>query len=90
MVDADAALDDLDRRLTKQSGQLADLRTEVARILPVYEAAKRYVLSPFVDGTESKLAADLEHAVHEAVAAEPVRPRPMPTSIPSAGRKERR
>jgi hypothetical protein len=86
--DAFAQLDALEHRLTRNREQLAALRAEVGRMLRVYEAAKRFVLSPLLDdAAEDRLRDDLGEAVHAAIAAEPVRERPAPTRTPSAGVK---
>lgn len=71
--------------LDRQRRQLTALRGEVERMLRVYNAAKRYVLSPFNETIEDTLGAELEAAVHAAVATEPQQERPAPTRTPGGG-----
>lgn len=60
----------LERRLAEQRAALDTLGHSVRRMRRVYDAAKRYVLSPYIDGTEERLAKQLEEAVLAAVEAE--------------------
>jgi hypothetical protein len=79
-------LDAAEVALDRQRRQLTALRLEVERMLRVYEAAKRYVLTATgTDVFEDGLMKELEDAVHAAVSAEPKQHRPAPTRTPGAG-----
>ena len=77
----------LEKRLAGQREQLEGLRVQVAAMRRVFDAAKRYVLTPFDEKREERLAAELEAAVQDAIAGQSLPRRPEPTGIPSVGRR---